>query len=67
MKWEPTLVFSAGKSYGQRSQEGYSPLGLRRVGYDLATKQQVSRKPSIMFLKILPTSAIAQYQGHFQL
>ena len=47
---------------------GARPLGLRRVGYDLATKQQqVSRKPSIMFLKILPASAIAQYQGHFQL
>ena len=68
MKWQPTLVFLAGKFYGQRSLEGYSTLGPKRVGYNLATKQQqVSRKPSVMFLKILPASSIAQYQGHFQL
>ena len=42
-------------------------LGPQRVGYNLATKQQVSRKPSITFLKILPAFAIAQYQGHIQL
>ena len=30
----------AWKSCGQRSLVGYSPWGRRRVGYDLATKQQ---------------------------
>ena len=29
-----------GKSHGQRSQAGYSPWGHKRVGQDLATKQQ---------------------------
>ena len=29
-----------GKSHGQRSLAGYSPWGHKRVGYDLATKQQ---------------------------
>ena len=30
----------AGKSHGQRSLAGYSPWGCKRVGHDLATKQQ---------------------------
>jgi len=29
----------AGKSHGQRSLEYYSPLGHKRVGYNLATEQ----------------------------
>ena len=36
-----------GKSYGQRSLEGYSPRGNQRVGHDLATKQQPHKKTSI--------------------
>ena len=39
-KWQPTPVFLLGKSHGQRSLVGYSPQGRRRVGHDLATKQQ---------------------------
>ena len=39
-KWQPTPVFLPGKSYGQRSQVGCSPLGCKRVRLDLATKQQ---------------------------
>ena len=39
-KWQPTSVFLPGKSHGQRSQVDYSPWGLKRVGHDLATKQQ---------------------------
>ena len=31
------------KSHGQRSLVGYSPWGRKRVGHDLATKQQQSR------------------------
>ena len=39
-KWQPTRVFSPGNSHGQRSLEGYSPWGCKRVGHDLVTKQQ---------------------------
>ena len=39
-KWQSTPVFLPGKSHGQGSLVGYSPLGHKRVGYDLATKQQ---------------------------
>ena len=35
-----TPVFLPGKSHGQRRLVGYSPLGRKRVGKDLATKQQ---------------------------
>ena len=43
-KWQSVSVFSPGKSHGQRSLAGYSPGGHKRVGHDLATKQQ--RQPS---------------------
>ena len=33
------LVFLPGKSHGQRSLEGYSPWGGKRVGHNLVTKQ----------------------------
>ena len=36
-KWQSTPVFLPGKSRGQRSLVGYSPLGHKRVGYDLVT------------------------------
>ena len=39
-KWQPTPVFLPRKSHGQRSLVGYSPWGCKRVGHDLATKQQ---------------------------
>ena len=41
-KWTPSPVLSPGKSHGQRSLVGYSPLDLKRVGHDLVTKQQQS-------------------------
>ena len=49
-KWQPTLVFLAGKSHGQRSLVGYSPWG--RTGLDMterltATNRRVIR--SIVF------------------
>ena len=37
---KPTPIFLPGKSHGQRSPVGYSPWGCKRVGRDLATKQQ---------------------------
>ena len=39
-KWQLTPVFLPGKSHGQRSLAGYSHWGYKRVGRDLATKQQ---------------------------
>ena len=38
-KWQPTPVLLPGKSHGQRSLAGYSPLsmGSQRVGHDWAT------------------------------
>ena len=40
MATHSSIVFLPGKSHGQRNLEGYSPWGLKRVGYNLATKQQ---------------------------
>ena len=39
-KWQPTPVFSPGKSHGQRNLIGYSSCGCKRVRRDLVTKQQ---------------------------
>ena len=39
-KWKPTPVFLPGKSHGQRSLVGYSPLGHQRFRHDLASEQQ---------------------------
>ena len=36
-KSQRTLVFFPGKSHRQRSLEGYSPWGHKRVSHDLAT------------------------------
>ena len=37
---KPTSIFLPGKFHGQRSLGGYSPQGYKRVGHNLATKQQ---------------------------
>ena len=37
-KWQPTAVFLPGKSYGQRSLEGYSPWGLKELDMTEATQ-----------------------------
>ena len=47
-KWQPTPVFLPGESHGQRSLEGYSPWGGKKVGHDLATKQQRYQKALIL-------------------
>ena len=39
-EWQPTPVFLTGKLHGQRSLAGYSPMGHKRVGYNLVTEQQ---------------------------
>ena len=33
-EWLPTPVFLLGEFYGQKSLEGYSPGGRKRVGHD---------------------------------
>ena len=38
--WQPVPVLLPGKSHGQRSAVGYSPWNCKRIGHDLATKQQ---------------------------
>ena len=55
-KWQPTPVFLSGKSHGQRTLLGHSPLGHRRVRHDLATKQQglQSMKESSSFISQNP-------------
>ena len=37
-KWQPTQVFLPGKSYGQRSLEGYSPWGGKESDMTEATQ-----------------------------
>ena len=39
-RWQPTPIFSSGKSHGHRTLTGYSPWGYKRVGDNLVTKQQ---------------------------
>ena len=39
-KWQPTPVLLPGKSHGQGSLVDCSSWGCKRVGHDLATKQQ---------------------------
>ena len=41
-KWQPVPVFLPGKSYRQRRLAGYSLWGRKRVGRDLATKEQLN-------------------------
>ena len=41
-KWQPTPVLLPGEFHGQKSLEGYSPWGCKRVGRNLAATQQQS-------------------------
>ena len=41
-KWQPPPIFLPGKLHDQRSLEGFSPSGGKRVACDIATKQQLS-------------------------
>ena len=64
--WQPTPVFLPGKSHGQRSLVGFSLWLLKRVGHDLATKQQRSvYTPIVTFqsipLPLLPLIAISLF------
>ena len=59
MKWQPTPVFLPGKSHGQRSLAGCSPWGRKRVGHDLATKQQHSPSYTVV-VNFISTSFLLQ-------
>ena len=67
-KWQPTPVFLPGKSYGQRSLVGCSPWGHKRMGHDLATKQQkystLSYTECLICLPHLYTMAQRSYIAH---
>ena len=41
MKGQPTPVILPGESHGQRNLVGYTPSGHKKVGHDLAAKQNV--------------------------
>ena len=55
-KWQPIPMFLPGKSHGQRSLVGYSPWDLKRVGHELATKQQQSVCMSVLLSQFIPPS-----------
>ena len=61
-KWQHTPVFSPGKSHRQRSLLGNSAWGRKRVGQDLAAKQQQGddQAPKDNFLLVL----ISIYSNH---
>jgi len=44
-RWQPTLVFLPGESYGQRSLVGYSPLGHKES--DMTEVTEHTRKPDL--------------------
>ena len=47
---QPTPVCLPGKSNGQRNLAGYSPWGHKRVGHNLATKQQQQIPHGVTFM-----------------
>ena len=52
-KWQPSSVFMPGNSHGQRSLVGYGPWGCKKVGQDLATKQQNNKNQFINCNKLV--------------
>ena len=57
-KWQPTPVFSPGKSHGQRRLVGYSPCDCKRVRHNLVTQQQQRES------QILVDSCIWAFDSH---
>ena len=49
-------IFLPGESHGQRSLEGYSPLGSKRVGHDLATQQQQQQQQTYVTWSLGPAA-----------
>ena len=67
-KWHPTPVFLPGKSHGQRSLEGYSPMGSQRVGHDWATKRLSTHThlPSY-WIVLISVLSVFYIQAHCQI
>ena len=61
-EWQPTPVFSLGKSHRQRRLEGYSPWGCKRVGHDWATKQQ--QESSVFVTAKIKKPSQSLHAGH---
>ena len=57
-------VFLPGKSHGQGSPMGYSPWGCKRVGHNLATKQQQIFRYSVQFSSITQSCPTPSLQPH---
>ena len=67
-KWQPTPVFSSGKSHGQRNLASYSPWGCKRVRHDNVTNNKSDGRryviPRSLWLhKSLGTRDIAKWFG----
>ena len=65
-KWQPTPVGLPGKSHEQRSLVGYSSWGRKRVGSDLASKQQHEQEEASSSSQPQRLDAL-QTQGEWQL
>ena len=65
-KWQWTPVFLPGKCHGQRSLEGYSSWGQKRVRYDLVTKGQQNEKNQVSSLALCCPKEI-QCESHMPL
>ena len=58
-----TILFLPGKSHRQRKLSGYSPWGLKRVGHDLATKQQLCYKETWKIVFYWDTPPVSIKEG----
>ena len=54
-KWKPTPVFLPGESQGQRNLAGYSQVGCKRDGYNLATKEKQQTNKDLTYSTGNPT------------
>ena len=52
-KWQPTPVSLPGESHGLRRLVGYSPRDHKRIGHNLATKQQQQHPLLFMLITIV--------------
>ena len=64
-KWQSTLVFLPGKSYGQRSLEGYSPWDHKNSHTRLSDSVQFSR--SVVSDSVTPWTSMPGFPIHHQL
>ena len=55
----------AWKSHGQRSLVGYSPRGHKRVGHDLATKQQHYHVTILKLNVCLGPNSLRAFRTHY--